>query len=75
MKILLLFQSKILESMKGIMKQVKKHDKTIPMSITPCKISKYELKNLLLWKPSSLSELTPMLFNTGLTHFGSEAST
>ena len=26
------------------------------------------------WRPPSLSELTPMLFNTGLTHLGSEAS-
>ena len=26
------------------------------------------------WRPSSLSELTPMLFNMGLTHLGSEAS-
>ena len=28
----------------------------------------------LNWRPPSLSELTPMLFNTGLTHLGSEAS-
>ena len=26
------------------------------------------------WRPPSLSELTPMVFNMGLTHFGSEAS-
>ena len=26
------------------------------------------------WRPLSLSELTPMIFNTGLTHLGSEAS-
>ena len=26
------------------------------------------------WRPPSLSELTPMIFNTGLTHLGSEAS-
>ena len=26
------------------------------------------------WRPPSLSELTPMVFNTGLTHLGSEAS-
>ena len=26
------------------------------------------------WRPPSLSELTPMLFNTGLSHLGSEAS-
>ena len=26
------------------------------------------------WRPPSLSELTPMLFNTGLIHLGSEAS-
>ena len=25
-------------------------------------------------RPSSLSELTPMIFNTGLTHLGSDAS-
>ena len=27
-----------------------------------------------IWRPSSPSELTPMIFNTGLTHLGSEAS-
>ena len=27
-----------------------------------------------IWMPPSLSELTPMVFNTGLTHLGSEAS-
>ena len=26
------------------------------------------------WGPPILSELTPMVFNTGLTHLGSEAS-
>ena len=26
------------------------------------------------WRPPSQSELTPMLFNTGLTHLGLEAS-
>ena len=26
------------------------------------------------WRPPSLSELTAMIFNTGLTHLGSEAS-
>ena len=26
------------------------------------------------WRPPSLSGLTPMVFNTGLTHLGSEAS-
>ena len=25
------------------------------------------------WKPPNLSELTPIIFNTGLTHLGSEA--
>ena len=30
------------------------------------------IKNI--WRPPSLSELTPMIFNTGLTHLGSEAS-
>ena len=28
----------------------------------------------LNWRPPSLSELTPMVFNTGLTQLGSEAS-
>ena len=27
-----------------------------------------------IWRPSSLSELTPIMFNMGLTHLGSEAS-
>ena len=27
-----------------------------------------------MWKPPSLSELTPMIFNKGVTHLGSEAS-
>ena len=27
-----------------------------------------------IWRPPSLSELTPMLFNTGLTNLGLEAS-
>ena len=27
-----------------------------------------------IWRPPSLSELTPMIFNTGLTHLGSESS-
>ena len=27
-----------------------------------------------IWRPSSLSELTPMIFNMGLTHLGSKAS-
>ena len=27
-----------------------------------------------MWRPPSLSELTQMLFNTGLTHLGSEVS-
>ena len=26
------------------------------------------------WRPPSLSELTPMIFNMGLTYLGSEAS-
>ena len=29
---------------------------------------------LYKWRPPRLSELTPMIFNTGLTHLGSEAS-
>ena len=32
---------------------------------------KHQIQN---WRPLSLSELTPMLFNTGLTYLGSEAS-
>ena len=28
----------------------------------------------VIWRPLSLSELNPMIFNTGLTHLGSEAS-
>ena len=27
-----------------------------------------------IWRPLSLSELTPMISNAGLTHLGSEAS-
>ena len=27
----------------------------------------------LKWRPASLSELTPMIFNTGLTHLGLDA--
>ena len=27
-----------------------------------------------IWRPPSLCELTPMISNTGLTHFGSEVS-
>ena len=27
-----------------------------------------------MWRPPSLSELTPMVFNEGLTHLDSEAS-
>ena len=27
-----------------------------------------------IWRPPTLSELTPMMFNMGLTHLGSEAS-
>ena len=27
-----------------------------------------------IWRPPSQSELTPMVFNTGLTHLGSDAS-
>ena len=29
---------------------------------------------MIIWRPPSLSELTPMVYNTGLTHLGSEAS-
>ena len=28
----------------------------------------------IMWRPPSLSELTPMILNMGLTHLGSEAS-
>ena len=38
----------------------------------------FDIKNTSLSckknRPPSLSELTPMIFNTGLTHLGSEAS-
>ena len=37
----------------------------------------FDIYNILLldiWRPSSLNELTPMIFNTGLTHLRSEAS-
>ena len=36
--------------------------------------STWHLFFLILWRPPSLSELTLMLFYTGLTHLGSEAS-
>ena len=29
---------------------------------------------MITWRPPSLSELTPMIFNMRLTHLGSEAS-
>ena len=29
---------------------------------------------MIIWRPPSLSELTPMIFNTGLTHSSSETS-
>ena len=32
------------------------------------------LMKCFIWRPPSLSELTPMIFNTGLTHLGLEAS-
>ena len=32
------------------------------------------IKKHLIWRPQSLSELTPMIFNTGLTHLALEAS-
>ena len=32
------------------------------------------MKKLIIWKPPSLGELTPIIFNKGLTHLGSEAS-
>ena len=41
---------------------------------------KIKEKNYLLiyagvkWRPPSLSELTPMVFNTGLTHLGLKAT-
>ena len=40
-------------------------------------VSPFRLDDILLnvkWRHPSLSELTPMLFNTGLTHLGLEAS-
>ena len=38
-------------------------------------IKSVKLLNKYIWKPSSLSELTPTIFNMDLTHLGSEAST
>ena len=38
------------------------------------KISKIKQHLRLNWTPPSLSELTPMIFNMGLTHLGLEAS-
>ena len=36
---------------------------------------KYEIEYIcLIWRPTSLSELTPMIFNVGLTHLRWEAS-
>ena len=37
------------------------------------RLKKYEF-NCYIWRPPSLSELTPIIFITGLTHLGSEAS-
>ena len=34
----------------------------------------FGIKCLLIWRPLSLSELIPMVFNKGFTHLGSEAS-
>ena len=46
--------------------------------IIPVKMEKelnQQAKNSsIIWRPSSQSELTPMIFETGLTHLGSEAS-
>ena len=33
----------------------------------------YKLEDLLVWRPLSLSELTPIITNMELTHLGSEA--
>ena len=32
------------------------------------------MESILIWRLPSLSELTPMIFNMGLTDLGSEAS-
>ena len=37
-------------------------------------IDKLQRLDYYIWRPPSLSELTPMIFDMGLTHFGSEAS-
>ena len=34
---------------------------------------KIMMMNIMKWRPSSLSELTPMILYMGLTHLGSEA--
>ena len=37
-------------------------------------ISPLIMDNKDIWRPPSLSELTPTIFNMGLTHLGSDAS-
>ena len=37
-------------------------------------VNQRKLFRLDTWRPSSLSELTPIIFNTGLTQLGSDAS-
>ena len=40
--------------------------------------NRFDILNVIrsydIWRPPSLRELTPMIFNTGLTHLDSEAS-
>ena len=54
---------------------------TFFLYILTCRAKWYNSFNTLLcrsiydnWKPSSISELTPIIFNTGLTHLGSKVS-
>ena len=45
--------------------------------LNPQEMSHFSVQTKLIsnkWRPPSLSELTPMIFNTELTHLDSEAS-
>ena len=56
-----------LESIKTFRLRIKKYEKFDIIS----SILKVRYLN---WRPPSLSELTPIIFNKGLAHLGSEAS-
>ena len=55
---------------------VKKHDFQFSWEITFIILLLLDeiFFSMITWRPPSLSELTPMIFNAGLTHLGSEAS-